>query len=51
MDKIIKEIFDEIDTSKNGEIDWLELKSFLLNLSNKLSIPVPTPNDVDRFIK
>jgi len=50
MEDLIKKIFDEMDVSKNGEIDWLELKGFMIKLSERLKIPMPTPTDIDRFI-
>ena len=44
---MIKEMFEKIDSNKNGFIEWTELTSFLIRLSHKLTIPLPTPDDID----
>ena len=47
LDKFIKEIFLQIDKNNDGFIQWIELTVFLITLSNKLVVPIPTPHDVD----
>ena len=37
----------QIDKNNDGFIQWIELTVFLITLSNKLVVPIPTPHDVD----
>jgi len=37
----------QIDKNNDGFIQWIELTVFLITLSNKIVIPIPTPHDVD----
>ena len=47
LQKFIENIFNKIDKNGDGHIQWIELTVFLIRLSNRLTIPIPTPHDVD----
>jgi Ca2+-binding EF-hand superfamily protein len=47
---MIKEMFETIDNNNDGYIEWTELTSFLIRLSHKLTIPLPTPDDIDELM-
>jgi Ca2+-binding EF-hand superfamily protein len=46
VDALTKKMFEEIDTNKNGFIDWEELVNYMCALAILVGKPPPTPESL-----
>ena len=51
FEKVAKKGFEEVDTNKNGSLDFNEIKSILVNFSQRSGLLPPTNDDVEQVYK